>query len=262
MESPNTKTKYQLESVQLDPQNLIQLLDDRKLGKPYKWAQKLCGIEFDQKLTGEKSFELCQNTVPELIKQIRSRLHARMKLYHQIQSLEVCKMSPIGSVKISSILQQFVSLSFNEYKSVSYTKKFVDENLINENDLFYRAVVTRGSAKLECYIAVPSNFPSDLPMFALSLDWNDNKFNSENNDNVRVSRRFHFPFVQLALTFLLFSSSEHGILCKYIHIKISGHYFAVTTSKGNDITGHLLGNRVRSSRFTGISTREKFSQKL
>lgn len=188
LESPNPKTKYQLEAVHLDPKDLIKLLDDKMLGKPYKWAQKLCGIEFNEKITGEQSYELCQNTVPELIKQIRTRLQARMKLYYQIQSLEIGKISPLGSVKISSILQQFVTLSFNEYQSVTYTKKFVDENLTTDNDLFYRAILTRGSAKLECYIAVPSNFPNDLPLFALSLDWNDNKFNSENNANIRVSR--------------------------------------------------------------------------
>jgi THO complex subunit 5 len=171
----------------LDPNDLIKLLDEKKLGKPYKWAQRLCGIKFNETLVDGPSFELCQNTVPELIKQIRSRLQARMKLYYQIQSLEVGKISLVGAVKISSILQQFVALSFAEYSSVGYTRKFIDEGLVNSNDLFYRAILTRGSAKLESYIAVPSDFPNEFPLFAISLDWNDQKLNSENNSNVRVS---------------------------------------------------------------------------
>lgn len=187
LESPNPKTKYQLEAVALDPNDLIKLLDEKKLGKPYKWAQRLCGIKFNEKLTPDQSYELCQDTVPELIKQIRSRLQARMKLYYQIQSLEVGKVAPSGAIKISSILQQFVSLSFAEYSSVGYTHKFIDDGLVSANDLFYRAVLTRGSAKLEAYIAVPSDFPNEFPLFAISLDWNDNKLNSENNSNVRVS---------------------------------------------------------------------------
>lgn len=184
-ESPNPKTSYQLQNLQLNPADLSKLLDEKKLGKPFKWAQRLCGISFTSKLNIDESYKLCEETVPLLIRQMRKRVSARMKLYHQIQSLEIGKITTSGSVRISSILQQFVALSFAEYSANSCTKKFIDENVVGPNDLFYRAIVTRGSAKLECYIAVPDDFP----IFALELSY-DNKHNADNSSHIREIEGF------------------------------------------------------------------------
>ncbi|CAO1334869.1 unnamed protein product [Diamesa hyperborea] len=184
-DSPNPKTAFQLNNLQLDVKNLTQLLDDKKLGKPYKWAQRLCGLNFLAKLNNDECYDLCEETVPKLIRQMRKRLNARMKLYYQIQTLEIGKLSTTSTVKTSSILQQFVALSFSEYAAISCTRKFVDHQIVNSNDLYYRAIVTRGSAKLECYIAVPGDFPTDLPLFAILLSWNDEKYHSENNSHLR-----------------------------------------------------------------------------
>lgn len=186
IESPNPKTSYQLQNVHLEGKDLSKLLDDKMLGKPYKWAQRLCGLNFTSPLSPEESYKLCEETVPKLIRQMRKRLNARLKLFHQIQSLEIGKMTATGSaVKISNVLQQFVTLSFAEYEAVPCTRKFIDEGVINSNDLFYRAVLLRGSAKLECYIAVPGNFPNDLPVFAINFSWNDDKVNSETSSHLR-----------------------------------------------------------------------------
>jgi len=45
--------------------------------------------------------------------------------------------------------------------------------------------VTRGSAKLECYIAVPD----DYPIFALELSY-DHKYNAENSSHIREIEGF------------------------------------------------------------------------
>lgn len=183
-DSPNPKSSYQLQSVQMNPDDFGKMLDEKKLGKPYKWAQRLCGLGFTSKLNVDESYKLCEETVPQLIRSMRKRINARMKLYYQIQSLEIGKMTTSGAVRISSILQQFVSLSFAEYSALACTKRFVEEEILNSSDLFYRAIVTRGSAKLECYIAVPSNFPNEYPIFALELNY-DNKYNAVNSSHIR-----------------------------------------------------------------------------
>lgn len=187
--SPNTNTAYQLQSLQLSPEDLSKILDEKKLGKPYKWAQRLCGIKFTSKLNIDESYKLCEETVPKLIRQMRSRTNARMKLYHQIQSLEIGKVTTTGNIRISSTLQQFVSLSFAEYSAISCTKKFIDGAVVSANDLFYRAIVTRGSAKLECYIAVPGDFPNDYPIFALELSY-ENKYNADTSSHMRTIEGF------------------------------------------------------------------------
>lgn len=194
-DSPNPKSSYQLRQVQMNPEDFSKMLDEKKLGKPYKWAQRLCGISFTSKLNLDESYKLCEETVPQLIRSMRKRINARMKLYYQIQSLEIGKITTSGSVRISSILQQFVSLSFAEYSAIVCTKRFIDEDIVKANDLFYRAIVTRGSAKLECYIAVPGDFPgsqssqSGYPIFAVELNY-DNKYNSENSSHVREIEGF------------------------------------------------------------------------
>jgi len=184
-ESPNPNTTFQLQNVQLNPKEFSKQLEDKKLGKPYDWAQRLSGLSFVSKLNIDESYSLCEETVPKLVRQIRKRLSARMKLFHQIQTLEVGKTGTGSSIKISSILQQFVALSFAEYEAIPSTKKFIQEGIVNENDFFYRAVVTRQSAKMECYIAVPSEFPVELPIFAIILNWNDSKHHSENSAHLR-----------------------------------------------------------------------------
>lgn len=91
-ESSNPKTNYQLQELSLDPKSLSTVLDEKKLGKPYKWAQKLCGLEFvpwpskTSSLSVETSIshELAQTSVPHIIKQIRLRWQARLALYAQI----------------------------------------------------------------------------------------------------------------------------------------------------------------------------------
>lgn len=186
-DSPNPKTTFQLKALGLNDNDMRQILDEKKLGKPFGWAQRLCGISFTSKLSKVQSQKLCEETVPELIRQIRGRLKARMQLYDQIKSLEIGRMHNSSPVKISCILQLFVALSYPEYSSEVCTRRFTQDDLklVSENDNFYRAIITRGTAKLECYICIPTDFPNDLPLFALNLCWNDVKFNGENSPHIR-----------------------------------------------------------------------------
>lgn len=184
-ESPNPKSIYQLQRVQLNANDLRKILEEKKLGKPFKWAQRLCGISFSTHLSPAQSMRLCEETVPDLIRQIRNRLKARMQLYNQIKSLEIGKMQNVSTMRISCVLQLFVSLTFNEYSIENCNKRFIDQDLTTENDNFYRAIITRGTAKLETYICIPTDFPTEFPIFTLNLCWNDNKFNADNSPHIR-----------------------------------------------------------------------------
>lgn len=190
-DSPNPKTIFQLSKLNLNVNDLRKILEEKKLGKPFKWAQRLCGISFTSKIIAAQSQKLCEETIPELIRHIRGRLKARMQLYEQIKSLEIGRMHNTSPVKISCILQLFIALSYPEYMAEMSTKRFTQGNkLVGENDNFYRAIITRGTAKLECYICIPTNFPNDYPLFALNLCWNDDKFNAENSSQIRDMEHF------------------------------------------------------------------------
>lgn len=192
--SPNPRTKYQLEELQLQINDLISILTEKQIGKPYAWAQRACGLDFVNVASSSQSTSsnLCETTVPNIIKQIRARLQSRVKLYKQIHSLESGKTDGPGKsddkfpVRISGNLVQWSTISYEEYSVCPAAAKFVDNMFEESPDLFYRAIITRGSAKLECYIRVSVNYPDESPLWALSLNWNG-KHDSTNDSSIKVS---------------------------------------------------------------------------
>ncbi|XP_055624945.1 THO complex subunit 5 homolog [Toxorhynchites rutilus septentrionalis] len=189
--SPNPKTKFQLQEIGVSMEKFGSMMKERDLGKPYKWAQELCGVEFVN--SGEKflaASDKWQNTIPVVIKAIRTRWEARIKLYQQIHELEIgtvdtsINMEHNNPVRISSTLVQWTALSYAEYVGSNVTEKFVDQCSSSPNDLYFRAIVTRGSAKLECYICVPCDFPESTALWSFSLNWNG-KHSAADNAAVR-----------------------------------------------------------------------------
>lgn len=187
--SPNPKTKFQLQEVNLDAEKFATMMKEKDLGKPYKWAQQLCGIEFVD--SGEKflaASDKWQKTIPTIVKSIRTRWEARLRLYQQVHELETktvdttINLEQNNPIRISSTLLQWTALSYGEYAGSGVTGKFIEQS--NGNDLYFRAIVTRGSAKLECYICVPCGFPESAPLWSLSLNWNG-KHSAADNAAVR-----------------------------------------------------------------------------
>ncbi|KAL9703784.1 hypothetical protein quinque_007302 [Culex quinquefasciatus] len=187
--SPNPKTKFQLQEVGLDMDKFMTIMKEKDLGKPYKWAQELCGIEFVD--SGEKflaASDKWQKTIPTIVKAIRTRWEARLRLYQQVHELETgtvdttINLEHNNPIRISSTLLQWTALSYAEYAGSGVTTKFIEQS--NGNDLYFRAIVTRGSAKLECYICVPCGFPESAPLWSLSLNWNG-KHSAADNAAIR-----------------------------------------------------------------------------
>lgn len=206
IDSPRTKTIFQLREINLEPQELLVCLIERGLGKPYKWAQNICGIECvaaDPAAAAGGStsravddamalVDVCQRYVPTIVKKIRARYSHRLSLYKQIQALEQCNLSlPSGSEeaphRISSSLHKFQALAWNDYNMMGCNQKFVAANLVNQHDLLFEAVVKRGSAKLICNLVVGANYPAARPFWAVNIVWNGRDWTSANNAAVRVS---------------------------------------------------------------------------
>lgn len=177
--SPNPKTKFQLQEIGIGMDKFLSMIKEKNLGKPYKWAQELCGIEFVD--SGEKflaASDKWQKTIPNIIKAIRTRWEARLRLYQQVHELETgdvdttINMELNNPIRISSTLVQWTAISYAEYVASNVTGKFIDYTDSTGNDLYFRAIITRGSAKLECYICVPCDFPESTSLWSLSLNWN------------------------------------------------------------------------------------------
>lgn len=187
--SPNPVTLSQLEKLSLDPHKILEYLQTRSLGKPYKWAQHICNIQF---IPLNKNEINEKNKFPNIMQKISNRFASRLKLYKQILSLENGSTEILDitndnyAIRISNNLLQWTSISFEDYEASNVTDKFIRDGLVNENDIFYRAIITRGSAKLECYICINCNYPNDTPVWGLLMDWNGKK-NAETNSSIRVS---------------------------------------------------------------------------
>lgn len=188
--------------MDLSPAKLISYFDDRKLGKPYRWAQDVCGVQY-MKLNphgasssttcySKISHELSLETIPSTIKLLRNRISSRLSLHAQICVLESKNFDlsvSTGSatpLRLSNSLVQLSSITWEDYVASNATKLFIDENYVDSNNLLYRAVITRDSAKLECFISISPNFPKELPLWALALSWNGKQLAS-NNASIRVS---------------------------------------------------------------------------
>lgn len=87
-ESSNAKINYRLQELAIDRQHFRTLLAEKQIGKPYKWAQQLCGLDFAAGAAAtSQSHELAQMSVPSIVKQIRSRWQTRLALYTVISTL-------------------------------------------------------------------------------------------------------------------------------------------------------------------------------
>lgn len=87
-DSSNPKINYRLQELSIDAQTFPTLLADRQIGKPYKWAQQLCGLDIAAAGSNtQQSHELAQMSVPNIVKQIRSRWQTRLALYTVISTL-------------------------------------------------------------------------------------------------------------------------------------------------------------------------------
>lgn len=189
IESPKSKTVFQLQDLNLEPQELLVFLIERGVGKPYKWAQNICGIEcipanlpVEGTSTGsgdtEAMVDICQRYVPTIIRMIRRRYLNRLSLYKQIEALEQRNLSlPSPSnaaedVRISATLSKFQAIAWNDFNMMECNQKYIAAGLVNQHDLLFEAVVKRHSAKLICNLVIGANYPNVAPIWTVNVVWN------------------------------------------------------------------------------------------
>lgn len=169
-------------------------LAEHQLGKPFTWAQNMCGLNFiiRSKLSTNLSLdEMTQETVPSIIDKMHTRLKARYQLYRQVLELERQfygnGAKNAGSNSPSCILAQWSPITYAEYTERALaTSRFIDENLVTENHLLYHAVLIRGSAKMECFVSVSPNFPAECLIWAITLNLNGSRLHPANSNDIKV----------------------------------------------------------------------------
>lgn len=197
-DSPHPATSYLLKNAGIS-ESFSHFIPE--IGRPYVWAQRMCGIDFMTSELNEQSVrravEPCPNlsvaTVENFIMTLKKRLKCRVKLMHELQDLESGKISPPKgslppSMRLAGSLTQWQSVGWPEYSQAPSTAFLVTEGLVSANDLLYRAIITRQSAKLVALVALRSDYPKSVPIFSLTLHWNGTHHAGINDDIRDIER--------------------------------------------------------------------------
>ncbi|XP_049873213.1 THO complex subunit 5 homolog [Pectinophora gossypiella] len=197
-DSPHPGTTYLLNAAGIseDFQHFIP-----EVGRPYIWAQRMCGLDFMATLLDDNKsnriVQPCQSlsvtTVEHFILTLKKRLKSRVELMAELQDLESGKITPdIGNpsypIRLSGSLTQWQSVGWPEYSQSPSTAFLISEGLVNANDLLYRAIITRQSAKLVALVALRSDYPKKAPIFSLTLHWNGTHHSGINDDIRDIER--------------------------------------------------------------------------
>jgi len=181
-ESPNLANCFQSKSM-----TSFKSLD---LGKPYLWAQRLSGLDFNGTIKSAPTCFTKSDYVEKVVKEMKSRVLNRFQLNKILLSLEKGELhlNVESSAAIPPISSNLTSWVVTDYETCHKEKHFDTiaqfMEISPKNVLLYKAVLQRESAKLKALVMIPVDYPSSKPVFSLELNWHG-KHTRENSENVR-----------------------------------------------------------------------------
>uniref|UniRef100_A0AAQ4S8P4 THO complex 5 n=1 Tax=Gasterosteus aculeatus aculeatus TaxID=481459 RepID=A0AAQ4S8P4_GASAC len=183
-ETPNPANRYQFDKVGIV--SFADYVDD--LGHPYTWVQSLGGLHFPKDPT---EVSLSASHMESTMKLLRGRLLSRLALHKQFASLEH-SIIPVSSecqhlfpAKILTRLARWTQSTQQEYMDLPYTRHVTEAGLAKETDLYFMAVVERGTARLHAAVVLNPRYPEISPLFSLSLNWKGER-SGRTDDNLRA----------------------------------------------------------------------------
>ncbi|XP_030374010.1 THO complex subunit 5 [Scaptodrosophila lebanonensis] len=190
-EIPISGIDYELQNLNMTSEDCMDFLIKNDFGYPYCWLQSMCSIPTVNKSKLYKHELNLHNCTREVITRIRSRWNSWLKLTQQIRGLTY-KDIDLYSLKeniypagLACSLVQCTAITLDEFhhQNADAINYMSDTKCITYST--YRAVVVRGSAKMECFIQIPSNYPMEMPIWVLSIHWNG-CHTSKNNSAIKM----------------------------------------------------------------------------
>ncbi|XP_049553739.1 THO complex subunit 5 homolog isoform X2 [Orcinus orca] len=188
--TPNPANQYQFDKV-----GILTLRDYvLDLGHPYLWVQKMGGLHFPKEQpqhTVITDHSLSASHMETTMKLLKTRVQSRLALHKQFASLEH-GIVPVTSdcqylfpAKVVSRLVKWVTIPHEDYTELHFTKDIMEAGLAGDTNLYYMALVERGTAKLQAAVVLNPGYSSIPPIFQLCLNWKGEKTNN-NDDNIRA----------------------------------------------------------------------------
>jgi len=171
--APNPSSLYQLSKVGITSFAEFVTL----VGKPYMWAQRICGLDFLPEEINEvvPKSSVSLSHMEATIKAIRTRILARLALQQQLTSLESLTI-PLNrnslqmfSSKISSTLTSWKPATLEEFMEQPVLRSLVDDGFIQENDMLYQAVFERSKVQLKAAVVLSQEHPTTPPFFSVEV---------------------------------------------------------------------------------------------
>lgn len=188
-ETPNPANRYQFDKVG------ITTFGDyvAEQGHPYLWVQNLGGLQFptDAPERVRAGSSLSASHMEATMKLLRGRVQSRLALHKQFSSLEH-SIVPVSSecqhlfpAKVLSRLARWTTITHQDYTELPYTQHVCEAGLARDTDLFFLAVVERGTARLQAAVVLNPRYPEVSPLFSLSLSWKGER-SGRSDDNLRA----------------------------------------------------------------------------
>ncbi|XP_061674429.1 THO complex subunit 5 homolog [Syngnathoides biaculeatus] len=188
-ETPNPANRYQFDKVGIV--SFADYVDE--LGHPYKWVQSLGGLHFpsDSSEGVLLGSSLSASHMETTMKLLRGRVLSRLALHKQFASLEH-NIIPVTNeclhlfpAKIISRLAQWTTITHEEYMDFPFTRHVADAGLAKETDMYFSAVIERGTARLRAAVVMNPRYPEISPLFSLALSWKGER-SGRTDDNLRA----------------------------------------------------------------------------
>ncbi|XP_052801191.1 THO complex subunit 5 homolog [Mya arenaria] len=152
-----------------------------QFGHPYLWAQKMGGLQFLSGEPGAPQSTVARHSLPSTVSRLRRRLQSRLELLTQLAALErgtvpvSSKYQSLFPVKLSSSLKSWARSTYPDFLECPYTQRAIEARTAGEGDLYFRAVIERGSANLTAQIVVGPDYPIEAPLFCVNISWGSNR---------------------------------------------------------------------------------------
>uniref|UniRef100_A0A131YWK8 THO complex subunit 5 n=2 Tax=Rhipicephalus TaxID=426455 RepID=A0A131YWK8_RHIAP len=190
--SPNPGNHFQLKKNGLEDFSKVVA----EVGKAYRWAQRLAGLEFLQGSGASvvANHEVGRAFVEEFAHAIAARFAARVGLYDQLLSLEKglvqvpAELAGHFPSKVNSVLKQWTQVTHAEVEGHPSHKEMEELGLIRGDELVYQAVLRRGSAMVKALVLLRDNYPREAPLFLLVLQLRE-ECSSRDDDAVKELER-------------------------------------------------------------------------
>ncbi|XP_061178240.1 THO complex subunit 5 homolog isoform X1 [Saccostrea echinata] len=172
--SPNPANQYELRKLGL--KDFTSYISE--VGRPYLWAQWLGGLQFlENNAVNTPEEDISFTHMQETIRRLKRRVRSRLCLMKQTAAFETGNVvvdpeyQGLFPSKIVSRLTSWKRATYEDFAALPYTEALVTDGVVEESDIFFTAIIDRGSAKMTAQVVMTHDYPKVAPLFTVSVLW-------------------------------------------------------------------------------------------